>query len=75
MKSVTGDVLFLFNLYNSKKSVKSSIAKSADMRQYIDAMKKQNGQYQFEVLFTPQKEGGFTVEVPDLPGCISEGDT
>ncbi len=38
-------------------------------------MKKYNSQYQFEVIFTPQKEGGFTVEVPDLPGCISEGDT
>ncbi|MBI4995239.1 type II toxin-antitoxin system HicB family antitoxin [Candidatus Peregrinibacteria bacterium] len=23
----------------------------------------------------PQEEGGFTVEIPDLPGCISEGDT
>ncbi|OGY92512.1 MAG: hypothetical protein A3H70_04620 [Candidatus Komeilibacteria bacterium RIFCSPLOWO2_02_FULL_48_11] len=23
----------------------------------------------------PQSEGGYTVEVPDLPGCISEGDT
>ncbi|MBI2050267.1 MAG: type II toxin-antitoxin system HicB family antitoxin [Parcubacteria group bacterium] len=22
-----------------------------------------------------QTEGGYTVEVPDLPGCISEGDT
>lgn len=38
-------------------------------------MKKKAGQYQFEAIFTPQKEGGFTVEVPDLPGCISEGDT
>lgn len=38
-------------------------------------MKKHNGQYQFEAIFTPQEEGGFTVEVPDLPGCISEGDT
>ncbi|MBU0668433.1 type II toxin-antitoxin system HicB family antitoxin [Patescibacteria group bacterium] len=38
-------------------------------------MKKQTGQYQFEVIFTPQEEGGFTVEVPDLPGCISEGET
>lgn len=38
-------------------------------------MKKHNGQYQFEVIFTPQEEGGFTAEVPDLPGCISEGDT
>ncbi len=23
----------------------------------------------------PQKEGGYTVTVPALPGCISEGDT
>lgn len=38
-------------------------------------MKKLNKSYQFEAIFTPQKEGGFTVEVPDLPGCISEGDT
>ncbi len=22
-----------------------------------------------------QKKGGYTVEVPDLPGCVSEGDT
>lgn len=22
-----------------------------------------------------EKEGGFTVEVPDLPGCVSEGST
>ena len=43
--------------------------------QYSIGMKKHDSQYQFEVIFTPQKEGGFTVEVPDLPGCISEGDT
>ena len=30
---------------------------------------------QFEAMFIEQEEGGFTVEVPDLPGCISEGDT
>ena len=23
----------------------------------------------------PQKEGGYTVTVPTLPGCVSEGDT
>ena len=38
-------------------------------------MEKYNGHFQFEVIFTPQEEGGFTVEVPDLPGCVSEGDT
>ena len=30
---------------------------------------------QYEAIFMPQGEGGFTVEVPDLPGCVSEGDT
>lgn len=27
------------------------------------------------IILEPQKEGGFTVYVPSLPGCISEGDT
>ena len=34
-----------------------------------------SSKYQFQVVFIEQEEGGFTVEVPDLPGCISEGDT
>lgn len=34
-----------------------------------------NRHLEFEVVFTSQDEGGFTVEVPDLPGCISEADT
>lgn len=38
-------------------------------------MKKHRKEFQFEAIFTPQEEGGFTVEVTDLPGCISEGDT
>lgn len=29
----------------------------------------------YTVELEPQKEGGFTVTVPALPGCISEGDT
>jgi len=29
----------------------------------------------YAALFEPQKEGGFTVTVPPLPGCISEGET
>ena len=28
-----------------------------------------------KVVFEPSDEGGFTVHVPALPGCISEGDT
>ena len=27
------------------------------------------------VILEPQEEGGYTVYVPSLPGCISEGDT
>jgi predicted RNase H-like HicB family nuclease len=38
-------------------------------------MKKRKVTYEFEAVFTPQEDGGFTVEVPDLPGCISEGDS
>jgi antitoxin HicB len=30
---------------------------------------------QYEAVFMPQREGGYTVEVPDLPGCVSEGGT
>ncbi|MCL6091308.1 MAG: type II toxin-antitoxin system HicB family antitoxin [Candidatus Thermoplasmatota archaeon] len=29
----------------------------------------------YTVILEPQKEGGFTVTVPALPGCISEGET
>ncbi|HLD47737.1 MAG TPA: type II toxin-antitoxin system HicB family antitoxin [Desulfobaccales bacterium] len=28
-----------------------------------------------KVILEPSGEGGFTVYVPSLPGCISEGDT
>jgi len=28
-----------------------------------------------KVIMEPSEEGGFTVFVPSLPGCISEGDT
>ncbi|MBR5925889.1 MAG: type II toxin-antitoxin system HicB family antitoxin, partial [Firmicutes bacterium] len=31
----------------------------------------------YPAIFTPfeDKDGGFTVEVPDLPGCVTEGDS
>ncbi len=29
----------------------------------------------FRIVLEPSEEGGFTVYVPTLPGCISEGDT
>lgn len=31
---------------------------------------------EYTVLFTPDEEaGGFTVEVPALPGCVTQGET
>jgi len=29
----------------------------------------------FQVVLEPSDEGGYTIYVPSLPGCISEGDT
>lgn len=29
----------------------------------------------FTAIFDPAQEGGYTVTVPALPGCITEGDT
>jgi predicted RNase H-like HicB family nuclease len=29
----------------------------------------------FKVVLEPQEEGGYTVFVPLLPGCVSEGET
>jgi len=32
--------------------------------------------YQYTAVFEPDiKKGGYTVAIPSLPGCISEGDT
>ena len=31
--------------------------------------------HRYTVNFVPAEEGGYTVVVPALPGCISEGDT
>lgn len=28
-----------------------------------------------QVILIPDPDGGYTVEVPSLPGCISEGET
>ncbi|MGE5576974.1 MAG: type II toxin-antitoxin system HicB family antitoxin [Syntrophothermus sp.] len=29
---------------------------------------------QYPVIFYPAKEGGYVVEIPELPGCITQGD-
>lgn len=30
---------------------------------------------EYNAIFTPEEEGGYSVFVPDLRGCISQGDT
>ncbi|MFS8159164.1 MAG: type II toxin-antitoxin system HicB family antitoxin [Candidatus Roizmanbacteria bacterium] len=37
--------------------------------------KKQENILKYEVVFEEQNGGGYSVTVPILPGCISEGDT
>lgn len=37
--------------------------------------KKIESVYTYTAVFEPAREGGYTVTVPDLPGCITEGDT
>ncbi len=30
---------------------------------------------EYNAIFTPEEEGGYSVSVPDLPGCLSQGET
>ncbi len=30
---------------------------------------------EYDVVLTPEDDGGFSVSVPALPGCVSQGDT
>lgn len=38
-------------------------------------VKKTHRVYNFTAIFEPAEEGGYTVTIPVLPGCISEGNT
>lgn len=31
--------------------------------------------YQYPIILIPSEEGGYTVLVPDLPGCVTQGET
>lgn len=33
------------------------------------------GKYIYEAILHPDTEGGYWITVPDLPGCVTEGDT
>ena len=38
-------------------------------------MVKKKGQLVYPAVFHLAKEGGYSVEIPDLKGCVSEGET
>ena len=38
-------------------------------------MKKIKKQVELTAVFEPATEGGYTVTIPSLPGCLTEGDT
>jgi predicted RNase H-like HicB family nuclease len=35
----------------------------------------EGNEVKLQVVLEPSEEGGYTVYVPSLPGCVSEGDT
>lgn len=37
--------------------------------------KKKAKVFKYTAIFEPEKEGGYSVTIPALPGCISEGET
>lgn len=39
------------------------------------AKKKKLRVLEYNAIFTAEEEGGYSVSVPDLPGCFSQGDT
>jgi predicted RNase H-like HicB family nuclease len=62
-----------------KKYGRYSLQSLRDQRKYenqiIYTFKKMEGlNMKLKVVFEPSDEGGYTVYVPSLPGCISEGD-
>lgn len=32
-------------------------------------------EYQYTIILHPDEEGGYTVTVPSLPGCVTQGET
>jgi predicted RNase H-like HicB family nuclease len=38
-------------------------------------MNKSNAPQEYQAVFQEENEGGFSVWVPDLPGCASQGET
>ena len=50
-------------------------AATADARGRLCYLPEAMRQLAYTVVYEPQSDGGYTVHVPSLPGCITEGDT
>ena len=46
-----------------------------DLIFHIEVESPSRYEMKFRVVLEPAEEGGYTVFVPSLPGCVSEGDT
>ena len=46
-----------------------------DERQKIDKMVSLVVRHAYPAIFHPEEVGGYSVDFPDLPGCVTEGDT
>jgi len=55
----------------AKRRKRAAAGRRVDRRSNARAAKSPR----YTVIYEPQPEGGYTVTVPALPGCVTEGDT
>ncbi len=41
----------------------------------MDSKKREIKVLEYNAIFAPEEEGGYSVSVPNLPGCFSQGET
>jgi predicted RNase H-like HicB family nuclease/DNA-binding transcriptional MerR regulator len=67
-----GQVVISVDVAPIRRSLETSVAELSAVREVQLRVRGNN----YRVVLTPDLEvGGFTITVPELPGCISEGDT
>jgi predicted RNase H-like HicB family nuclease len=70
--SAQGQVVISLDLQPIRRDLQQTVAKLTAPREILVRV----GNVSYRVLLTPDLEaGGFTVTVPELPGCITEADT
>src|SRR5205807_3705619 len=59
---------------NNERSDEARRSQDRNTEEYRATIRSK-AQMKYAILIEPQEEGGYTVTVPDLPGCISQGET